>query len=221
MVTRRNESGLPESSGSALAGRRKVLRPSGQPHAVQQLARVHNGVVPIGANATARLIEYNQQGRWKADAVLQRSRLQKIRDPKVEDIIAHYRRLTHEDCRRRFGGTVSDDQLANIAQAASTPSHSAFGFLANGRLAALAETFEIPCLRMAEAAFSVETELQGHHLGWRLMLEVLRDASRRSLHGIMFQFVASNSAMLGLARHAGAILENHGDEIVGHVRLNT
>jgi hypothetical protein len=142
----------------------------------------------------------------------------KVRAPAIPDIAAHYQRLTPDDLRTRFGRVTDRGQLMQHAEDVATHG-AALGILAEGRLAALMESFLIPGTGWAEVAFSVEQQLQGQYVGWRLLAEAMHEASRASLQGLTFQFAASNAAMMGLARHAGAMLHSHGSEIVGELRV--
>ncbi|MFO1032606.1 MAG: hypothetical protein U1E15_00360 [Hyphomicrobiales bacterium] len=142
-----------------------------------------------------------------------------VKAPPVEAIVAHYQRLTPDDRRLRFGGTLSEEQLSRMARDAVHRGVETLGLMTGDHLAALAETFEIPGTGFAEAAFSVEHDLQGHYTGWHLLNEVLREAARKPLRGIIFQCAATNAAMLGLARHAGAVLQYQGSEITYRLHL--
>jgi GNAT superfamily N-acetyltransferase len=218
----KNESGLPQAAGSILTGRRTRFdhRPGtlGGSVAGTRLAMSRSGLLPVSISSHAAPHELAPSGRWQELTAPRKSlRLEKLTSCEIDQVVAHFRRLDADDSRTRFGSTVKPGEFAYLG--ASSEGQSAFGFFSGNQLAALAQIYVVPQKSFAEAAFSVEAEFRRQHLASDLMQKLLSEAWKQSLDGIFFQFMRTNTAMLGLARSAGASLQFSGEDVTGHVQL--
>jgi GNAT superfamily N-acetyltransferase len=130
----------------------------------------------------------------------------------------HLLRLDPDSRRRRFGGTVSDDYIANHAATARLGA-VLHGFFIGGTLRGAAELRPIGSglSREAEAAFSVEQPWQSHGVGSVLLERTLLAARNRGIKSLHMNCVAENERMQQLARKFDADLSFDFGSVVGEV----
>ena len=130
----------------------------------------------------------------------------------------HLIRLDPQTRRNRFGMAAGDDFVARYAETGFTLDTVIHGMFVDGRLVGVGELRRIAGdRRVAEAAFSVESEWQGQGFGSRLMEAVILTARNRGIRRLYMNCLASNGQMQRLARKHGAELEYEGGDVVGLV----
>ena len=112
----------------------------------------------------------------------------------------HLLRLDQDARRARFAMLASDAFLRCYAETSFSLGTVIHGYFAGGILRAVAELRPLGDGMSAEAAFSVEPELQQTGIGTRLMELTLMAARNRGCHHILMNCLATNRAMQKLAR---------------------
>ena len=128
----------------------------------------------------------------------------------------HLLRLDAATRRNRFAMAAGDDFIARYAETGFSLDAVIHGVFVEGRLVGVGELRRIG-RGDAEAAFSVETDWQGHGFGSRLMAAVILAARNRGIRRLYMNCLASNNQMQRLARRHGAEFEYEGGDVVGLV----
>ncbi len=134
-------------------------------------------------------------------------------------IRAHLLALEEHDRYLRFGFVASDAQINHYADAIDFDRDEVFGIF-NRRLAliAMAHLAYAPAPQisgkaaMAEFGVSVLSQSRGRGLGSRLFDHAVLHARNRHIETLFIQALSENTAMLRIARNAGAKMERAGAE---------
>ncbi len=131
---------------------------------------------------------------------------------------AHLLRLDEASRHARFGGGVSDDFLVTYADRCFGIDDVIYGYVVNnemrgaGELRGIGHRLPLGFGGSAEAAFSVETGWRRVGVGSELMARIVRAARNRRANTLYMSCLASNQAMLRLARKFSAELRREPDE---------
>lgn len=131
----------------------------------------------------------------------------------------HLLRLDNDSRRRRFGGAVSDEFVADYADKARGVGVVLHGFFVDGELRGCAELrmSDSPFSRDAEAAFSIEKNWQSHGVGSALLERTLLAARNRGVRTLYMHCMSENEKMQHLARKFEADLHFEFGSVVGDV----
>ncbi len=130
----------------------------------------------------------------------------------------HLLRLDIDSRHSRFGGAVSDEFLINYAERCFGIDDVIYGYVVDGRVRGAGELrgvgHKLPLGfgGAAEAAFSVENGWRRQGVGAELMGRIVRAARNRRADALYMSCLASNQAMLRLARKFSAQLRREPDE---------
>jgi RimJ/RimL family protein N-acetyltransferase len=135
-------------------------------------------------------------------------------------ILAHLLALPAQDRYLRFGYAVSDEQVARYADLIDFSRDEVFGIF-NRRLELIAQAHlaALPDAREAEFGVSVLPHARGRGYGGRLFDHAVLHARNRGIHTLVVHVLAENTAMLKIARNAGATVEREGSEAMARLRL--
>lgn len=139
-------------------------------------------------------------------------------------VLAHLLSLSPEDRYLRFGYAASDTQVGRYVDLLDFERDEVFGIfnrrlelIAMAHLAYLPET--AASRHMAEFGVSVLTKARGRGYGGRLFDHAVLHARNRQVDTLIIHALSENSAMLKIARNAGAIVEREGGEAEARLRL--
>lgn len=134
-------------------------------------------------------------------------------------ILAHLLALDEHDRYLRFGFAASDAQIAHYADAIDLERDEVFGiFNRRLELIAMAHLAYAPAPQfsgkpaMAEFGVSVSRDARGRGLAARLFDHAVLHARNRGIATLFIQALSENTAMLKIARNAGATVERAGSE---------
>ena len=138
-------------------------------------------------------------------------------------ITAHLLALTADDRYLRFGYTATDEQIERYVQALDFDRDDIFGIY-NRKLeliamAHLAFSRDPEASRCAEFGVSVLQKARGRGYGSRLFERAAIHARNDGVDLLFIHALSENTAMLKIARKAGATLERFGSETEAHLRL--
>ena len=142
-------------------------------------------------------------------------------------ILAHLLALTAADRYLRFGYAAADEQLERYVEHIGFERDEVFGiFNRRLELVALAHlAFEPDAAgthgrpQSAEFGVSVAIHARGRGYGARLFDHAVLRARNRGVETLVIHALAENVAMLKIARHAGAQVENLGHDAEAMLRL--
>jgi GNAT superfamily N-acetyltransferase len=140
-------------------------------------------------------------------------------------ILAHLLALPERDRYLRFGYAASDAQIARYTDLIDFDQDEVFGvFNRRLELIALAHLASVPLpraggLREAEFGVSVLPSGRGRGFGARLFDHAVLHARNRGVDTLQIHALSENTAMLRIARNAGAALDRQGGEAVARLRL--
>lgn len=131
----------------------------------------------------------------------------------------HLLRLDKETRRLRFAHGVADAYIEAYAARMSDMGGLVFGAFIDGELRAAAELRKLGDVwgREAEAAFSVERQVQDQGLGSALMGRIIRAARNRGVHRLYMSCLAENARMQAIARRHDASLRFEYGEVIGEI----
>lgn len=159
----------------------------------------------------------NETKLWSEHAI------RKLR-PHEHDIFAdHLLRLDTISRRLRFAHAVSDEFVKDYASRMTEMGSIVFGYFDEAYvLRAVAELRKLTAdwSPAAEAAFSVETQLQNTGLGTQLMGRVIRSARNRGVHHLYMSCLAENRKMQNIAKKHEADLRFEYGEVIGDIVPN-
>lgn len=140
-----------------------------------------------------------------------------------DQIIAHLLQLDDGDRYLRFGFVASDQHVIRYAQGLDFENDEILG-ITNRKLSliAMAHLAYGPSDRRtacAEFGVSVVRAARGRGLGARLFERASMDARNKGVSQMFIHALSENTAMLSIARKAGAVLERHGSETEAYLRL--
>lgn len=141
-------------------------------------------------------------------------------------ILAHLLALSPEDRHLRFGYPASDEQIERYVDRFDEDRDELFGIF-NRRLQiiAMAHLAYGPPVQgaqnadMAEFGVSVLASARGHGMGARLFDTACLHARNRGVQRLFIHALSENTAMLRIARNAGASVERDGSESEAWLQL--
>jgi GNAT superfamily N-acetyltransferase len=141
-------------------------------------------------------------------------------------IAAHLASLDESDRYLRFGYPASEAQMSKYVDMLDFDHDEVFGIF-NRRLeliamAHLAHPTALPNEsgeRMSEFGVSVLSKVRGRGFGARLFEHAMLHARNRGVQTLLIHALSENTAMLKIARNAGAVVERDGSESEAWLRL--
>jgi len=138
-------------------------------------------------------------------------------------IARHLLALPPEDRYLRFGYAASDEQVRRYVEQMNFERDELLGIF-NRRLeliamAHLAFSTDPRCLSCAEFGVSVARSARGRGYGSRLFERAVVHARNEGVQMLFIHALSENTAMLRIARKAGATIERDGSESEAHLRL--
>jgi RimJ/RimL family protein N-acetyltransferase len=140
-----------------------------------------------------------------------------------ERIAAHLKSLDPHDRYLRFGYVASDEQIRHYADGLNFERDEIFGIynrklalIAMAHLAYPAEKTSDSC---AEFGVSVLKSARERGYGARLFARAAMHARNDGINQMFIHALSENSAMLKIAKRAGAIVERDGAEAEAHLKL--
>lgn len=135
----------------------------------------------------------------------------------------HLLALDEHDRYLRFGYAANDEQIRRYVHGLDFDRDEIFGIY-NRRLelvamAHLAFSTDPASLSCAEFGVSVLKKARGRGYGSRLFERAVMHARNEGVDMLFIHALSENTAMLRIARNAGAILERAGSETDAHLRL--
>ena len=140
-----------------------------------------------------------------------------------DQIIAHLLQLDGSDRYLRFGFAATDEHVIRYAQGLNFANDEILG-ITNRKLSliAMAHLAYAPAGRVTECAefgVSVTKSARGRGFGARLFERAAMHARNKGVSLMFIHALTENTAMLSIARRAGAELERHGSETEAYLRL--
>ena len=138
-------------------------------------------------------------------------------------ILQHLVRLEPQDRYLRFGYPANDEQIGRYVEGLNFVRDEIYGVF-NRRLelvamAHLAFSIDPQWATCAEFGVSVLQQSRGKGLGGRLFDHAVVHARNEGVHMLFIHALSENSAMLNIARHAGARVERDGSESEAYLLL--
>lgn len=138
-------------------------------------------------------------------------------------ILAHLLALEAQDRYLRFGYAATDEQIERYVAQLNFERDDLFGVF-NRRLdliamAHLAFLVDPHRNSMAEFGVSVARQARGRGYGRRLFERAVMHARNEGVDQMFIHALSENTAMLKIARGAGALIERDGSESEAHLRL--
>lgn len=138
-------------------------------------------------------------------------------------ILAHLLALDAHDRYLRFGYSANDEQIGRYVEQLNFERDELFGIF-NRKLelismAHLAFSVDPNCTSCAEFGVSVSKSARGRGYGSRLFERAVMHARNEGVHLLFIHALSENTAMLRIARKAGAVIERDGPESEAHLRL--
>lgn len=153
------------------------------------------------------------------------------RSPAIRQLNAHHRKrivkhllaLTPQDRYLRFGYAANDEQIKRYAQGLNFEQDSIFGVY-NWRLqliamAHVAYSVDSHFAACAEFGVSVLPSARGRGLGGLLFERAVTHARNEGVSLMFVHALSENIAMIKIARHAGAVIEQEAGEAQAYLRL--
>jgi ribosomal protein S18 acetylase RimI-like enzyme len=135
-------------------------------------------------------------------------------------ILAHLLALPEPDRYLRFGYAASDAQIARYTDLIDFAHDEVLGiFNRRLELIALAHLAALPGGKEAEFGVSVLPGARGRGYGARLFDHAVLHARNRNIDTLVIHALSENTAMLRIARHAGAQVVRDGGEAQARLRL--
>lgn len=135
----------------------------------------------------------------------------------------HLLSLDQHDRYLRFGYGANDEQILRYVAKLNFDRDELFGIY-NRKLeliavAHLAFSIDPQCNSCAEFGVSVLKSVRGRGYGGRLFERAVMHARNEGVHLLFIHALTENTAMLKIARHAGATIERDGSESEAHLQL--
>jgi ribosomal protein S18 acetylase RimI-like enzyme len=135
-------------------------------------------------------------------------------------ILAHLMALPEHDRYLRFGYAASDAQIARYTDLIDFAQDEVFGvFNRRLELIAMAHLAGLPEKREAEFGVSVLPKARGRGCGARLFDHAVLHARNRGVDTLLIHALSENTAMLRIARNAGATVQRDGGEALARLQL--
>jgi GNAT superfamily N-acetyltransferase len=140
-----------------------------------------------------------------------------------ERIAKHLLALDEHDRYLRFGYAANDEQILRYVRGLDFDRDDIFGIY-NRKLellamAHLAFSHDPATLSCAEFGVSVLKKARGRRYGSRLFERAVMHARNEGVDMLFIHALSENTAMLKIARNAGAVLERAGSETDAYLRL--
>lgn len=140
-----------------------------------------------------------------------------------ERIATHLLALNPDDRYLRFGYAASDEQIRHYVDQLDFERDDIFGiYNRNLVLIAMAHLAYSPtpdCQACAEFGVSVLRQARGRGYGARLFERTVIHARNQHIDLLFIHALSENTAMLKIARNAGAVVERHGAESDAYLKL--
>lgn len=141
----------------------------------------------------------------------------------IDRIEAHLLELDAHDRYLRFGYAANDEQIQRYVAQLNFDRDELFGIF-NRRLeliamAHLAFSLDPQYTSCAEFGVSVSKAARGRGYGSRLFERAVMHARNEGVEMLFIHALSENTAMLKIARRAGAVIERDGSESEAHLRL--
>ncbi len=141
----------------------------------------------------------------------------------LERVRAHLLALDPHDRYLRFGYAANDEQIGRYVSGLNFQRDELFGIF-NRKLeliamAHLAFSVDPQCRSCAEFGVSVSRAARGRGYGSRLFERAVMHARNEGVSLLFIHALTENTAMLRIARQAGAVIERDGSESEAHLRL--
>jgi GNAT superfamily N-acetyltransferase len=140
-----------------------------------------------------------------------------------ERIATHLMALDEHDCYLRFGYSANDEQIQRYADGLDFDRDEIFGvynrkleLIAMAHLAFSRDPARLSC---AEFGVSVLKKARGRGYGARLFERAVMHARNEGVDMLFIHALSENTAMIKIARNAGADLERVGAETDAYLRL--
>jgi GNAT superfamily N-acetyltransferase len=138
-------------------------------------------------------------------------------------ISAHLLALEPHDRYLRFGYSANDEQILRYVEKLNFERDELFGiFNRNLELIAMAHlafSVDPQCASCAEFGVSVSKQARGRGYGSRLFERAVMHSRNEGVNQLFIHALSENTAMLKIARKAGAGIERDGPESEAHLRL--
>lgn len=149
--------------------------------------------------------------------------IRSIGPAQVDRIEAHLLDLDAHDRYLRFGYAANDEQIRRYVAGLNFERDELFGIF-NRRLeliamAHLAFSLDPKYTSCAEFGVSVAKSARGRGYGGRLFERAVMHARNEGVQMLFIHALSENTAMLRIARRAGAVIERDGSESEAHLRL--
>lgn len=140
-----------------------------------------------------------------------------------ERMAEHLLALEPHDRYLRFGYAANEEQIRRYTDSIDFERDDVFGIfnrkLALIAMAHLAFSTDPKCQSCAEFGVSVATSARGRGYGGRLFERAAMHARNEGVDLMFIHALSENTAMLKIARKAGAVLVNDGSETEAYLRL--
>ncbi len=138
-------------------------------------------------------------------------------------IARHLKALDERDRYLRFGYLANDEQIQAYVDSLDFEQDAIFGIY-NRRLelvamAHLAHSVDRSFDACAEFGVSVLPSVRGHGYGSKLFARAMRHARNAGVQLMFIHALSENTAMINIARKAGATVEHDGSEARAYLRL--
>ena len=149
--------------------------------------------------------------------------IRSIGPAQLERVRAHLLALDPHDRYLRFGYSANDEQIGRYVDGLKFERDELFGIF-NRKLeliamAHLAFSVDPQCHSCAEFGVSVSRQARGRGYGSRLFERAVMHARNEGVSQLFIHALSENTAMLRIARKAGAVIERDGSESEAHLRL--
>lgn len=149
--------------------------------------------------------------------------IRSIGPAQVDRVLEHLLALEPHDRYLRFGYSASDEHIRRYVNQINFDRDELFGIF-NRKLdliamAHLAFSVDPQYNSCAEFGVSVAKEARGRGFGGRLFERAVMHARNEGVAMLFIHALTENTAMLKIARNAGAIIERDGSESEAHLRL--
>jgi RimJ/RimL family protein N-acetyltransferase len=149
--------------------------------------------------------------------------IRSIGPAQLDSIQAHLLALDPQDRYLRFGYAANDEQIGRYVASLNFQRDELFGIF-NRKLeliamAHLAFSVDPQCHSCAEFGVSVSRQVRGRGYGSRLFERAVMHARNEGVSQLFIHALSENTAMLKIARKAGAVIERDGSESEAHLRL--
>jgi RimJ/RimL family protein N-acetyltransferase len=193
-----------------------MVRPTRWFHSSPRQAQASPGRASSGGGAPADARRTSAQGSVVVP-------IRSIGPAQIGRIETHLLELDSHDRYLRFGYAANDEQIRRYVAGLNFERDELFGIF-NRRLdliamAHLAFSLDPQFTSCAEFGVSVAKSARGRGYGGRLFERAVMHARNEGVELLFIHALSENTAMLKIARRAGAVIERDGSESEAHLRL--